>query len=145
NATWEFVSVDERIDDWKTLLTVIDRPDARSRAELDRLAEGIMATYKSHGGQILAARTTRQDSGALFNYLVAAFEEPGKRRIELNFVRVVLGQKNAAVVIYGVRIADSRDYRTTAKDFLDRRSEEIGHALGNVVLPDISRLPRKPF
>jgi hypothetical protein len=145
NATWEFITGDERIDDWKTLLTVIDRPDARTREELDRLAEGIMATYKSHGGQILAAKTMREDSGATFNYMVAAFEEPGKQRFELNFVKMALGPKNAAVVIYGVRISDPQDYRTKAKNFLDRSSSQVGRALGNVVLPDIGKLPRKAF
>lgn len=145
NATWEFVTADETIDDWKTLLTIIDRPDARSREELDRLAEGIMTTYKSHGGQILAAKTMREDSGAVFNYMVAAFEEPGKQRFELNFVKMALGPKNAAVMMYGVRITDPKDYRTKAKEFLDRNSGEIGRALGNAVLPDIGKLPRKVF
>ncbi len=145
NATWEFVTRDETIDDWKTLLTIIDRPDARTREELDRLAEGIMSAYKSHGGRILAAKTMRQDSGEVFNYMVAAFEEPGKQRFELNFVKAALGPKNAAVVIYGVRITDPRDYRTKAKNFLDRSSDEVGRALGNMVLPDISKLPRRTF
>jgi len=144
NATWEFITADEKIDDWKTLVTVIDRPDARTRQELDRLAEGIMATYKSHGGQILTARTM-QESGVVFNYMVAAFEEPGKKRMELNFVKMTMGPKNAAVVIYGVRIADSRDYLAKAKDFLNRNSSEVGRALGTTTLPNIDQLPRRVF
>jgi hypothetical protein len=81
----------------------------------------------------------RQDSdGAVFNYLVAAFEEPGKQRFELNFVKMALGSRNAAVVVYGVRTADPRDY-------LDRNSGEAGRALGAMALPDISRLPRQAF
>jgi hypothetical protein len=145
NATWEFVTRDETIGDWKTLLTIIDRPDARTREELDRLAEGIMAAYKSHGARILAAKTMHEDSGAAFNYMVAAFEEPGKQRLEVNFVKMALGPKNAAVLIYGVRITDPQDYRTKAKEFLDRNSGEIGRALGAAVLPDIGKLPRKAF
>ena len=145
NATWEFVTADEKIGDWKTLLTVVDRPDARTREEMDRLAEGILTMYKSRGGQILAAKTMRQDSGTAFNYMVAAFEEPGKSRFELNFVKVALGPKNAAAVIYGVRITDPKDYRTTANDFLNRNWDEVGRALGAVVLPDISKLPRRTF
>jgi hypothetical protein len=127
------------------MVTIIDRPDARTREELDRLAEGIMTTYKSHGGQILAAKTMRADSGAGFNYMVAAFDEPAKQRFELNFVKMALGPTNAAIMIYGVRISDPRDYRTKAKEFLDRNSGEIGRALGNGELPDISKLPRKAF
>jgi len=53
-------------------LTIIDRLDARTRDELERLAEGIMTKYKSSGGQILAARTLRDASGTPFNYMVAA-------------------------------------------------------------------------
>jgi hypothetical protein len=144
NAQWEFVTGSETVENWKTLVTLIDRPDARSRQDLDRLAEGIMQTYKSHDGRILAARTM-QDSGAVFNYMVAAFDEPGKQRFELNFVKMALGPKNAAVVIYGVRINDPRDYHTKAKDFVDRNSTEIGRALGSIALPDVSKLPRQPF
>jgi hypothetical protein len=140
HPTWEFVTAGEKIDDWNTLLTIIDRPDARTREDLDRLAEGIMSTYKSHGGQILMAKTM-QDSG-IYNYMVAAFEETGKQRYELNFVKMALGPKNATLVIYGVRISDPRDYRTKAKEFLSRNSGEIGRTLGNMVLPDISKLPR---
>ena len=77
--------------------------------------------------------------------MVAAFEEPTKQRFELNFVKMALGPKNAAIMIYGVRMTDPRDYRTKAKAFLDRNSGEIGRALGNGVLPDISKLPRRVF
>jgi len=77
--------------------------------------------------------------------MVAAFEEPGKQRFELNFVKMALGSKNATVLVYGVRITDPQDYRPKAKHFLDRNSTEVGRAPGNVVLPDISKLPRKAF
>ena len=55
----------------------------------DRLAEGIMSTYKSRGAKILLARTM-QESGTPFNYVVAAFEEPDKQRYELSFVKMAL-------------------------------------------------------
>src|SRR5438876_471162 len=92
NPTWEFVTGGETVDNWNTLVTIIDRPDARTHEELDRLAEGVMLNYKTHGGQILMAKTMQQSSGATFNYMVAAFEEPAKQRYELNFVKVALGE-----------------------------------------------------
>lgn len=145
NPTWEFVSGNETVNDWTRLLTIVDRSDARTREELDRLAEGLMSTYKSHGAQILAAKTLQDDSGSPFNYLVAAFEEPGKNRYELNFVKVTLGPKNAAVAIYGARISDPQDYRSKTKDFLDQHSAEVGQALGKLALPDVTKLPRTTF
>jgi len=145
NPTWEFVTGGETVDDWKTLVTIIDRPDARTHEELDRLAEGVMVNYKTHGGQILLAKTMREDSGATFNYMVAAFEEPAKQRYELNFVKVRLGSTNAVISIYGVRISDPQDYRTKAKNYLDQSSGEVGRALGAAVLPEISKLPRRVF
>jgi hypothetical protein len=101
NAMWEFVVPGENINDWKTLVTLIDRPDAHSQADLDRLAEGIDSNYKSHGGRILLAKTMRDHSGEPYNYLVVAFEEPTKHRFELNFVKVASGPKNAYVLVYG--------------------------------------------
>ena len=77
--------------------------------------------------------------------MVAAFDEPAKQRFELNFVKMAFGPANAGIMIYGVRITDPRDYRTSAKEFLDRNSGEVGRALGNGVLPDISKLPRKVY
>jgi hypothetical protein len=40
-----------------------------------------MATYKSHSGQILLTKTMRENSGAVFNYMVAAFEETGQAAV----------------------------------------------------------------
>jgi hypothetical protein len=145
NPMWEFVPPADNINDWKTLLTVIDRPDARTRPELDRLAEGIMASYKSRGAQILLAKTMQTRTGEVFNYLVAAFEEPQQQRYELNFAKMVLGPANAEVMIYGVRINDPRDYRTKAKEFLNQHSSEVGKALEEAPLPDVSSLPRRVF
>jgi hypothetical protein len=143
--TWEFVAAGETIGNWTSLITIIDRPDARTLDELGRLAEGILQNYKSHGGQILAAKPIRDKAGAIYNYLVAAFEEPGKRRYEVNFIKVALAPKNAYVVIYGARISDAGDYQRKAKNFLTQQSGPIGDALEDVVLPDMSKLPRKEF
>ena len=145
NATWEFVTGSETVNNWTTLTTIIDRPDAHSREELDRLAEGVMANYKSHGGQILSAKTMRDKSGAVYNYMVAAFEEPAKRRYEINFVKVALSPKNAYVVVYGVRISGPGDYVRKAKNFITQQSGPIGVAVEGVVPPDVSKWPRKEF
>jgi hypothetical protein len=145
NPMWEFVSGGEKIDDWTTLLTVVERPDAHTRQELDRLSEGLVSAYRSNGGQVLSAKTMQEESGAVFNYVVAAFEQPAKQRFELNFVKAQLGAKNAVVMIYGIRITDPKDYLSKAKKFLNESSGEVGRALGNTELPDISKLPRKEF
>jgi hypothetical protein len=145
NATWEYVTGGENVNNWTTLLTLIDRPDAHTAPELDRLAEGIMSTYKSHGGQILLAKTLRDKSGAPFNYLVAAFEEPAKSRFELNFVKIALSPKNAYIVVYGARVSDPQDYKAKGKEFLNQHSSEIGRALDSFPLPDLKTLPRKEF
>jgi hypothetical protein len=145
NPTWEFITADENVDDWSTLLTIIDRPDAHTHQELDGLAEGIMSTYKSHGGQVLLARTMQGNSGAVFNYIMVGFEEPAKHRFELNFVKVALGEKNAVVVVYGVRITDPQNYSAKARQYLNENSGDVGYAVGQLALPDIGTLPRKTF
>src|SRR5580698_7006149 len=45
--TWEYVTGGETVDNWTTLITLIDRQDARTIADLDRLAQGVTDTYKS--------------------------------------------------------------------------------------------------
>jgi hypothetical protein len=135
NAMWEFVTSNESVDDWTTMLTVVDRPDASTITDLDRLAEGLMSTYKSHNGRILLAKTMQDDSGAPYNYLVCAFEQPDRSRFELNFVKMALGKGNAVVSIYGVRVADANDFR-------NQHSEEIGRALNNLQPPNTASLPR---
>lgn len=142
-ATWEFVTGTETVDNWTTLVTLIDRPDAHTAAELDSLAEGVMTAYKSNGGRILLAKTMRKKSGVAFNYLVASFDEPAKRRFELNFVKIGLAPKNAYILVYSARASDSENH--AAQELLDRHSEEIGKALETAVLPDLSALPRKVF
>jgi hypothetical protein len=72
NPMWEFVPNGETVDSWTTLVTIIDRPDAHTLSELDRLAEGIRSTYKSSGGQILMAKSMRNGGGVTFNYMLAA-------------------------------------------------------------------------
>ena len=141
---WEFVTDAEDVQNWTTIVTIIDRPDARNRPDLDRLAEGIMANYKSHGGQILLAKTFPAPEGA-YNYLCAAFEEPAKSRFELNFAKAAMGPKNAYVIVYGVRVSDPRDYLRKGREYLNLHSTEIGIALEKFVLPDLSTFPRKEF
>jgi hypothetical protein len=145
NPTWEYVSGSETIENWTTLVTLIDRPDARTVPDLDRLSEGVMSTYKSHGGHVLMAKTMRDKAGAPYNYMVAAFEEPAKNRFELNFVKFAMGPKNAFIMVYGARIADPQDYKAKGKEFLNQHSGEIGRALETAVPPELSTLPRKEF
>jgi hypothetical protein len=145
NGMWEFVTGGETVANWTTLLTVIDRPDARTRADLDRLAEGILSTYRSRGARVLLAKTMGSSPETVFNYAVVAFDEPNEHRIELDFVKVQLGSDHAAVVVYGVRINDAQDYRAKAKEFLDAHSSRIGRELEGLALPDVSALPRREF
>jgi len=145
NAMWEFVPPGESINAWKTLVTVIDRPDAHTQADLDRLAEGIDSNYKGHGGRILLAKTMQDHKGAPYNYIVVAFEQPEQHRFELNFVKIALGPKNAYILVYGARVTDPKDYLAKGKEFLNQHSDEIGRALESAVLPDISALPRREF
>ena len=145
NPVWEFVIRGETVNQWTTILTMIDRPDAHTRSELDRVSERVMANYKSHGGQILVSKTMQNASGEPYNYLAVAFEEPGQRRYEVDFVKAALGAKNVTVIVYGVRIGGAADYQTKAKQFLTRESEGIGRALANATLPDLNTLPRRVF
>lgn len=138
--TWEYVTGGETVQNWTTLITLIDPPDAHSAPDLDRLAEGVMATYKSNNGRILLAKTMKDKTGAAFNYMVAAFEEPAANRYELNFVKFGLGPKNAYIMVYAARVG-----KTEGKAFLDRQSSAIGNALETAVLPDFSTLPRREF
>jgi hypothetical protein len=141
---WEFVIDGEDVQNWTTIITIIDRPDAPTPRDLDRLAEGIMQNYKSHGGQILLAKTFPSPQGA-YNYLVAAFEEAARTRFELNFAKAAMGPKNAYVIVYGVRVTDPRDYLRKGREYLNLHSSEIGMALEKFVLPDLSTFPRKEF
>jgi hypothetical protein len=145
NPMWEFVSVNETADNWTTLLTLIDRPDARTRSDLDRLAQGVMDNYKAHGGRVLMARTMVDASGTPFNYMVVAFDQPAQHRFELNFVKAALGPKNAYMVVYGVRVADAKDYVAKAKAFLNEHSSVIGKELEKATLPSMAALPRREF
>jgi len=142
---WEFTTGSEPIDRWTTLFTLIDRPEAHTREDLDRLSQGVMEFYKTQGGQVLLAKTLQNSSGVPFNYMVAAFEQPNLHMFEVNFVKMVLGPKNAYTAIYGVRVTDPNDYAAKTKRFLDVHSTEIGHALGEAALPDLSTLPRHEF
>lgn len=145
NPMWEFVRTPENVNNWTTLLTIVDRPEARTRQDLDRLSQGILDTYKSSGGRVLMAKTMADAAGTPYNYMVVAFDQPAQHRFELNFVKAVLGPKNAYMVIYGVRVADPRDYVTKSKTFLNEHSSEIGKALEKTQVPAPATLPRKEF
>lgn len=136
NPLWEFTAPNETVENWSTLLTIVDRPDAKTRPDLDRLAQGIMDTYKSNGGRVLMAKTFAGADGVPYNYMVVAFEQPAQKRYELNFVKAAMGAKNAYMAIYGVRVQD-------AKTFLNEHSAEIGKALERAQLPPVAALPRK--
>jgi len=58
---------------------------------------------------------------------------------------MALVPKNVYVAIYGVRNSDPGDYVRKAKNFITQQSGPIGDALETVVLPDMSKLPRKEF
>ena len=141
---WEFTSGKETVGNWTNLLTLLERPDAKTKQDLDRLAQGVMDHYKANGGNVLMARTMGTPENP-YNYMVVAFTQPAEHRIELNFVKVAMGAKNAFVVIYGERIHDSKDPASKAKAFLHERSAEIGMALEKAVLPAIDTLPRREF
>jgi len=145
NPMWEFVSGNETVETWTTLLTLIDRPEARTLAELDRLAEGVKSTYQSHGGKVLMAKTMQDANGTKYDYTVVAFDEPAKHRYELNFVKAALGPKNAYIAVFGAWVSDPKDYVAKAKAFLNEHSDEIGKALEKTAFPEMSKLPRKPF
>lgn len=141
SATWEFAAPGETVHNWTTLLTLVDRPDAHTRADLDGVSEGVMANYKSHGGQILLAKTMQDATGTPYNYIVAAFEDAATHRYELNFVKIALGAKNGTIAVYGVRMAD----QAKAKQFLTQESDRIGRAVASAGLPDLNTLPRREF
>ena len=144
NPMWEYVTGNETVVNWTSLLTLIDRTDASTRQDLDRLAQGILDNYKSRKGQILLAKTMVGKDGQAFNYVAVAFEDPAHHRFELSFAKIALGPKNAYILVYGVRIGDP-DYLNKSKAFLNEHSSEIGRALENAALPDMGTLPRKEF
>jgi hypothetical protein len=137
NPMWEFVTPNENVNNWTTLLTLVDRADASSREDLDRLATGLMSSYEANKGRILLAKTFQDKTGAPYNYMVAAFDQPN-HGFELNFVKIALAGNKAYVAIYGVRTKDG-------KNFLNQHSTEIGSALNDLKVPDLDSLPRRTF
>lgn len=135
NPMYEYVSGSETVENWTTLLTLIDRADAKSMSDLDRLAQGVMDTYKSRGGKMVMAKTLKDAAGKPLNYMIVAFDEPGKKRYELSFVKAAMGAKNAYIAVYGVRVSDEKDYVSKAKKFLSEHSGEIGMAMEKVAGP----------
>ncbi|MGA3024373.1 MAG: hypothetical protein ABSF98_06360 [Bryobacteraceae bacterium] len=142
---WEFFSGSETADDWTTRLTIIDRPDARSKSDIDKVSEGIKSDYEAHGGRVLIARTIEDPNGAPYHYTVVVSDEPSKQRTELSFVKAAISRRDAYVVVYAVRISDPNDYSSKAKAFLHQHSAEINNALGQAELPDMNKLPRTEF
>ena len=69
NAMWEFVSAPETVNNWTTLLTIVDRPDAKTVADMDRLAQGVLDPYKARGAKVVMARTMQDAAGKPFNYM----------------------------------------------------------------------------
>jgi len=145
NPMWEFASAPETVNKWSTLVTVIDRPDAASMTDLDRLAEGTLSSFKSSGAKILIAQTMKDRTGKPYNYMVAAIDEPEKHRYELNFLKIAMGTKNAYILIYGARISDPVDYKAKATKFVDNNSRKIGLALDAAAAPNVSTWPRTTF
>jgi hypothetical protein len=141
---WEFTTGKEGVDNWSTLFTILERPDAKTRPDLDRLAQGILDTYKAQNGKVLMAKTMSAN-GVPFNYIIVAFPQPAQKRFELNFVKIALAQNNAVVAVYGVRIDDPTNDAAKAKAFLSANSEAIGKALEQAALPATSTLPRREF
>jgi len=141
---WEFTSGRENVDNWTTLFTILDRPDAKTRLELERLAQGILDAYKAKNGKVLMARTMSAN-GVPFNYIIVAFPQPAQKRFELNFVKIALAQNNAVIAVYGVRIDDPTNDAAKVKAFLSANSEAIGKALEQATLPSTSTLPRREF
>jgi hypothetical protein len=140
---WEFTTGAETVDNWTTLVTLIDRPEATSLPQLDQVSEGVMQSYQSAGGRILRAETLKDKHGKPFNFMAASFDDPKSHRLELNFVKVFMGAKNAVVAIYGVRFGDP-SYMAKAKAFLDEHSTEVGSALEETSFPPTGSLPRNP-
>jgi hypothetical protein len=145
NPMWEFAGANETVNNWTILLTVVERPDAKTRHDLDRLSQGVMDTYKSRGGRVLMAKTMVDGAGTPYNYMVVAFDEPAKKRFELNFVKAAMGAKNAYMTIYGVRVTDPKDYVARSKAFLSEHSGEIRKELEKAASPVMGSLPRREF
>jgi hypothetical protein len=122
NPMFEYVTGGETVQNWTSLVTLIDRADAKTLPDLDRLAQGVMDTYKSRGGKVLMARTMKDAGGKPLNYMIVAFEDPAKKRWELSFVKAAMGAKNAYIAVYGVRVAEP-------KKFLTDNSQAIGQEL----------------
>jgi hypothetical protein len=144
SALWECVSGGETVDNWTTLISLMEhRYPGSGRPELDHWAEVVMRTYKSNGGQIQVAKQMKDKAGVAFYYVVVAYDEPENHRFEMDFVRFGLGQKNGYTMTYAVRVSDRKDYRGKNKEFMEQHSAEIAQAIETAVVPDMSKLPRK--
>lgn len=139
SAMWEFTTGGENVNNWTTLLTVLERPEAKTMPDLDRLAQGIVNTYTAQHGKIMLAKTMQGPKG-VFNYIMVAFEQPAHQRYELNFVKLALVNQKAIVTVYGVRVPFAE-----AKAFVNANSQVIGQGLELMAEPQTAAWPRKEF
>jgi hypothetical protein len=143
---WEFASPPETVDNWTSMVTLVECPGTHTNADVDKVAEGLVSIYRENHAQILMSKTMTGKSGKPYDYLVAAFEEPTKHRFEIDFVRVALMEDHQAwCLIYGKRIADAEDYLAKSKVYLNQHSSEVGQALEAMSLPSKDNFPRKEF
>jgi len=137
---WEFAPEGETLENWTTLVTLIDRPDAADLKAMDQVSQGILEHYQKNGGQIMMAKSLKGSDGQPFNFLIGAFDQKAHHRFELNYVRVFMRQPNAMIAIFAARVSDEGDYLVKAKSFLDHQSGLIGHALETTVFPNAQQL-----
>ncbi|HTP87099.1 MAG TPA: hypothetical protein VMJ34_09125 [Bryobacteraceae bacterium] len=140
-ATWQFYLEGETADNWTTMFTIVDRPEAQSGKEIDKLADDVKADYAAHGGKVFVTQKN-QDVNGDYTYVVVGYDSPAKQTYELQFVKIGKKFRNGYVASYGVRITDPKDYAAKTKAFLHGQSIEIAKALAEVSLPDIGKLPR---
>ena len=142
---WEFTAGGQTVNNWTTLVTVIDRPDVKSNGDVDKLAEGMVTGYRKAGATVLLTKTFRDPAGKPYDYLVAAFNEPDHHRMEINYAKLAMGTTNGYIQIYAVRVTGPGDYRKASATFVTKNSETIGKALDHASAPDTSTWPRKTF
>lgn len=101
-------------------VTVLDRPDIRTRPALDQLAKDLLAGYKAEGGKILTAKMIGPNKNNPFQYIVVAFEQPARKGYELRFVKAAMGHRNACVTIYTVRVDDVKTFLQTQLESIEK-------------------------
>lgn len=142
---WEFTSGAETVDNWTTLVTILNYPEATSLQRMDQLSEGLIKVYKSSGGQVLKAKSQQDAFGGVCNTIIVAFDEADAKRYELCFVKVAMGKSHAYAAIYGVRIPDLIDRHAKANAFLKENAIAIEQAMLSTRFPATESLPRQSF